>query len=96
MRFRRETSSHDVWRQVVRQYAALLKELPPQALVNEQAFRGYVTNGVYRGTKLSPTVFELSPGALDDLWNFINNRAQFDMDATLFDDFNEAFKRAHE
>jgi hypothetical protein len=41
-------------------------------------------------------VFDLSPGALDDLWNFINKRAQFDMDATLFGDFNEAFKRAHE
>jgi hypothetical protein len=44
--------------------------------VNEQAFRGYATNGLYRGAKLSPTVFELSPQALKDMWTFINHRAQ--------------------
>jgi hypothetical protein len=74
----------------VRENEALLRALPPGALVNEQAFRGYATNGLYRGAKLSPTVFELSPQALKDMWTFINHRAQFDMDATLFDDFHAA------
>lgn len=95
MTFRRQENAHDVWRTIVQESAALLRGLPIEALSNEEAFRAYVTNGVYRGSRLSPPVTALSAKALDDLWTFINVKAKFDMAAALFDDFNAAFSRTH-
>jgi hypothetical protein len=95
MSFRRKPNAHDWWLTVVRENTALLTELPPEATANEAAFRDYVTKGVHRDMPLAPSVFDLSTQALDDLWAFINRKAQFDMDATLFDDFNEAFRVRH-
>jgi hypothetical protein len=95
MTFRRRTNSHDRWLSIVRENAALLSELPHLATATEAAFRDYVTRGVSRDIPLTPSVFELSTTALDDLWTFINQKAHFDLDATLFDDFNEAFRRQH-
>ena len=73
----------------------MLRELPAEALSNEEAFRGYVTNGVYRGSRLSPPVTALSAKALDDLWTFINVKAKFAMSAALFDDLNAVYARTH-
>jgi hypothetical protein len=70
-----------------------LSHVPTKALVREDAFRDYVTRGAHRGVRFSPSVFELSRESLADLWTFIQHRAQFDMDAIGFDDFNEAFRR---
>ena len=95
MGFRRQENAHDVWRATVQENVALLRELPTEALSNEEAFRAYLTNGVYGGSRLSPSVTALSVMALDDLWAFINVKAKFDMDATLFTDFNAAFARTH-
>jgi hypothetical protein len=91
--FRRETNRHDWWNRLVQENAELLSHVPKEALVRENAFRDYVTSGAHRGVRFSPSVFELSEQSLEDLWTFINRRAQFDMDAGLFDDFNEAFRR---
>jgi hypothetical protein len=96
MTFRRGSNSHERWCALVRDNADLLADLPRGALVRENAFRDYVTRGVHRGVRLSPSVFELSPESLEKLAIFIGHRAQFDMDALLFDDFNEAFRRSHE
>jgi len=93
MAFRRKENAHDLWRATVRQSSDLLSELPAEALSSEEAFRGYVTNGFYRERRLTPPVSALSPKALEDLWTFINVKAQFDMDATLFDDFKAAYAR---
>ena len=92
MSFRRSRNSHDLWRALVHENADLLAQLPPKALESEQIFRDYVTRGVHDGLPLTPSVFELSPAAVENLWRFINHKAQFDMDATLFDDFNEAYR----
>lgn len=93
MGFRRETNRHDRWVRLVRENAELLSHVPKEALVREDAFRDYVTRGAHRGVQFSPSVFELSEQSLADLWTFITHRAQFDMDAIRFDDFNEAFRR---
>jgi hypothetical protein len=50
---------------------------------------------VQNGKAFAPTVFQLVPEALDDLWTFIQHKVLFDMDAILFEDFNEAFRRRH-
>ena len=94
MSFRRRSNAHDRWAALVRESSDLHSEVPRAALARESAFRDYVTSGVHRGTKFAPSVFELSPDALTKLWTFINHRARFDMDASLFDDFNEAFRRS--
>lgn len=94
MSFRRKSNGHDLWSALVRENAALLVDVPRGALIRESAFRDYVTRGSHRGVELSPSVFELSAESLAKLWTFINHRAQFDMDASLFDDFNEAFRRS--
>ncbi len=94
MSYRPEKSSHDFWRDVVRDNESLLTVLPREALANERAFRGYVTNGRYRDVKFAPSVFELSAPALEQLWTFIQHKAQFDMDAIGFDDFNSAIAQA--
>lgn len=80
---------------MVRDNEDLLGDLPREALANERAFRGYVTNGAYRGVNFSPAVSKLSSRALNDLWTFINHKAEFDMDAQRFDEFNAAFARSH-
>jgi hypothetical protein len=90
--YRRRASKHDLWTSVVEASDDLLAEVPAGALSSEAAFRDYLTRGVHRGVAYRPTVFELDAAALDKLWCFINERAQLDMDATLFDDFNEAFR----
>lgn len=84
-----------MWLSLVRKNASLLSELPPEATASEAAFRGYATLGMIDGKSMIPSVFDLSAEALDDLWAFINHRAQFEMDATLFDYFNEAFTLRH-
>ena len=80
---------------MVQENGVLLTELPHEATANEAAFRDYVTKGLHRGRPMVPSVFDLSTQALDDLWTFINTKAEFDMDASLFDDFNEAFRLSH-
>ncbi len=94
--FRRTSNSHDRWCTLVQENAHLLADIPRGALSREIAFRDYVTRGVHRGVRFSPSVFDLSTESLESLWTFIQHRAQFDMDAALFDDFNEAFRAAHE
>jgi hypothetical protein len=94
--FRKKSSRHEWWSALVQENAELLVDVPRGALIREIAFRDYLTRGVHRGVRLSPSVFELSARALGQLWTFIQHRAQLDMDAALFDDFNEAFRRAHE
>src|SRR5262245_39624346 len=93
MSFRRQLNRREWWLAVVDDGKELLREVPESALANEAAFRDYVTRGLHRGVRFSPCVFELSSAALDDLYSFINRVAKFDMDALLFDDFNEAFQR---
>ena len=93
MAFRRSLNSQDWWRDLVRQNRVLLDELPRRATANEQTFRDYLTSGTARGIPLSPSVFELSPRALNDLWTFVHDKAHFDFDASLFDDFDAAFRR---
>ena len=88
MGFRRKANHHDHWSALIQQHRALLTDLPEAAWVSEAAFRDYLTSGA----QLAPSVFELSPAALDGLWTFIHH-AQFDLDATRFDHFNLAFSR---
>jgi len=95
MSFRRKSNAHDNWHALVRTNASLLDALPPKAIASEAAFRDYVTSGAHRDVVFAPGVSELPANALLDLWTFINHRAQFDMDATLFDSFNSAFKQHH-
>ena len=92
----RSASRHDIWNGLVQNNRTLLSELPREALANKEAFRDYVTSGTHRRVVLKPSVFELSSEAITNLWTFINQKTQFDMDATLFDNFNEAFRRCHE
>lgn len=96
MAFRRRTNSAELWRTVVHENTHLLSELPRDALANEKTFRDYVTTGTHQGVRLMPSVFELSDEALSDLWVFIQHKGQFDMDAILFDSFDEAFRRRYE
>lgn len=95
MSFRRKENAHDIWKSRVLENAALLTSLPSEAIESEQTFRDYVTHGVQHGSSLAPSVLELNPKALDDLATFIDHKAQFDMDAMLFDDFKEALRRRH-
>lgn len=92
MAFRRIENRHDWWTRVVSENAQLLRHVPPSAIATEAAFRDYVTKSVHRGTRLEPTVFALDCQALDDLWDFIQRKAPFDMIAESFDDFNAAFR----
>jgi hypothetical protein len=92
MSFRRKHNRADMWTEIVAENKQLLSELPPAALRSEQAFRDYVTSGVHAAVAFSPSVESLSPRALEDLWTFINHKAQFDMDAVLFESFNSAFQ----
>lgn len=96
MSFRKDFNRHERWRKLVTDNADLLADLPREALVRENAFRDYVTHGAHRGVRFSPSVFELPSESIEKLWTFIGHRAQFDMDAMLFDDFNEAFYRARD
>jgi hypothetical protein len=95
MGFRRTWNHHDVWLSLVRENMSLLTELPKGSLVNEQAFRDYVTSGIHRGVLLEPSVSELSARALNDLAMFINYRTQFDMDVIRFDAFKTALRTRH-
>jgi hypothetical protein len=92
MSYLKSTSRHDRWLSVVAASEDLLATIPRGALVNEAAFRDYLTRGAHCGTVHRPTAFELDADALERLWLFIHDRAQFDMDATLFDHFNEALR----
>jgi hypothetical protein len=93
MSFRRSLNNHDIWQALVREHVDLLAQLPPKALESEQSFRDYVTKGVHDDLLLVPSVFQLSSVALESLWRFINEKAHFDMDAILFDNFNEAYRK---
>lgn len=95
MSFHRISNSHDLWLSVVRDGSSLLFGLPSAAVASEAAFRDYMTGGMVDGRPVVPSVFDLSPQALDGLWMFVNHKAQFDMDATLFDNFNKAFQLRH-
>jgi hypothetical protein len=95
MSFRRKSNSHDLWLSVVRESASLLSGLPPEAIASEARFRDYVTRGMIDGRSVAPSVFDLSPQSLDDLFTFMHHKRQFDMDVTLFDNFNEAFRLRH-
>ena len=81
---------------MVHENTHLLSELPREALANEEMFRDYVTTGTHQGVRLMPSVFGLSDKSLSDLWVFIQSKRQFDLDAILFDSFNEAFRRRYE
>ena len=96
MAFRWRTNSVELRRTVVHENTHLLSELPREALANEKTFRDYVTTGTHQGVRLMPAVFELSDEALSDLWVFIQHKRQFDLDAILFDSFNDTFRRRHE
>ena len=93
MGFRKSWNRHENWLRLLREQADLLLDVPRAAVASESAFRDYVTRGAHRGARFSPSVFDLSPEALKKLATFVD-RAQFDMDAMLFDDFNEALRRS--
>ena len=94
MAFRRTENRADQWRTLVEVHADLLAALPHEACVNEAAFRDYVTSGEHRGVRFTPAVDELSKQELAALAEFIHHRAQFDMDASCFDAFNQAFQHS--
>jgi hypothetical protein len=93
MSYRKSYNYHDGWLSIIKENGELLSGLPKEALTSEKAFRDYVTIGSHRGKEFKPTVRELSASALNDFLDFINSKAQFDMDATLFDAFNAAFRQ---
>ena len=95
MSFRRTFNEQEGWRTLVQENRALLSELPVDALVNQNAFCDYVTRGVHKDFALSPSVFEISAKARADLFDFMHGKAQFDMDVTSFDHFNEALRSDH-
>jgi hypothetical protein len=95
MSFRRTFNEQEGWHLLVQENQALLSELPAGALVNKNAFRGYVTRGVHREIALTPSVFEISSKARADLFEFIHGEAHFDMEAASFDHFNDAFRSNH-
>ena len=68
---------------------ALLQALPSAALINEKAFRSYLTSVVYGDVTFKPAISELSPSVFEDLAFFVLHKAQFDLDATLFENFNQ-------
>lgn len=88
--FRRSNNRLDEWKTLVAENADLLASLPDEALTDESSFRSYVTHGIVRGARVQPSVPELSPDAVEALWVFVNHKAAFDMDASLFDDLNTA------
>ena len=95
MSFRRTFNQQEGWCTLVQENQALLGELPVGALVNKNAFRDYVTRGVHREVILTPSVFEISPKARADLFDFIHGKAYFDMESASFDHFNAAFQSDH-
>jgi hypothetical protein len=76
----------------VQEQFALVSELPAEALARETVFRDNVTSGMHQEKVLTPSVFELSRTALNDLYAFMG-KAEFDMDVTLFEHFNQAFRQ---
>ncbi len=93
MSFRRTNNRYDNWKTLVAENADLLASLPNAAIANESSLRSYVTNGTLHGIGIHPAVHELSPEAVDALWTFVHHKAEFDMDASLFDDLNAVFRR---
>lgn len=93
MSFRKSFNHHDGWLSLVRENEELLSSLPKDALASEKAFRDYVTIGSHRGIEFKPSVHELSAAALNNLFHFINHKTHFDMEASLFDAFNAAFRK---
>lgn len=96
MAFRRKENKHDSWERIVRQNKDLLHDLPSEAIRSEESFRGYMTDGHYRGRRFDRPVSELSSKALEDLWTFINHKTEFDMDVLYFVDFRSALERTNE
>jgi hypothetical protein len=91
MSFRKCLQRHDNWKSVVAENSELLEGLPIEALKSEAAFRSYVTRSTDGEQELRPSVFDLDAEALERLWTFINHKVSFDMDAGLFDAFNQAY-----
>lgn len=93
MSYRRKQNRREWWLRVVGENRALLQHLPAQALVSEASFRDYLTRGVHGGVRLSPELSGLPAVVLQDLWVFVQHKACFDMDVTLFDEFNKAYRQ---
>ena len=69
--------------------------LPLYIFKSESIFRDFVTNGqAYDSSNNdSLSISNFSDKQLNALWDFINRIYQFDMDAILFDAFNDEFKK---
>ncbi len=95
MSYRRRLNAHDIWREWCVAGAAQLDGLPEDATRTEAQFRQFVTEGVLIGKagRHVAALEDLEDHQIAGLWDFINNTTQFDMDAILFDAFNEIWRR---
>lgn len=82
MSYRKKVNNYDSWKKLCFEYKNLLDELPQEAIHNEKSFRQFVTYGDMK---------KLSNRQVCNLWDFIHRVAQFDMDAILFDTFNQEY-----
>jgi hypothetical protein len=88
MTFRRKSNRADHWRAMCEDHAELLAGVPAEALLNEKAFRDYLTRGEHRGHRFAPAVDELPAAVFAGLSRFVHDVTQFDMDVKYFDAFN--------
>jgi hypothetical protein len=93
MTFRRKSNRADHWRTLCEVHADLLAGGPADALVNEKAFRDYLTSGEHRGHRFVPAVGDLPAPVFAGLTDFVIHKTQFDMDVEYFDAFNARLRR---
>lgn len=75
MSFRRKHNSSSLGKRLVEENKALLQALPSEALINEKAFRSYLTSGVYDDVTFKPAISELSLRVFKDLALFVHHKA---------------------
>lgn len=91
MSFRRQTNAADLWRRYCHDARELLDSigLPKPLRNNEKKFRDFMTRGSFEEFRLAA----LDDTQLQALWRFVNHVVPFDMDVTLFDAFNDEYRR---
>ena len=94
MSFRRNTNRHDFWVDICAEYSDLVASLPRCIFESEKHFRNFATRGTARDGEgvVIVSLANLTDEQINGLWDFIQNGAQFDMDASLFDAFNAEFR----
>ena len=95
MSFRRHTNRHDFRADNCAEYSGLVAALPQGVFQSEKHFRYFATKGTVKDHEgvVIASVAELTDEQVRGLWDFIQNGAQFDMDASLVDAFNGEFRR---